>query len=216
MMASGDTAPERHTSRSSHPPCPAGPSPPHLTPQPPGPGRPLPCAGGGSRGRGPRAGLQAVPHSGVPAFAGGRCQQALAGSELRSDSRHRCPCFNSSAMEPGRPGGGGGGSAAPGATGTAASPTRPGRRSGDSGDPAPQPAGVILPCPSHKTGGRGVVIPLTITPIPAPHPRPQGSPREGATGLGGGSGAASAARRSPRAGSLRFFMVSAILAEICL
>ncbi|XP_071433789.1 collagen alpha-1(I) chain-like [Pithys albifrons albifrons] len=154
-----------------------------LTPQPPG------------SGRGPPKELPAVPHSGEAASAGGRCQQALAGSELRSDSRHRCPCFNSSAMEPGRPGGGGGGSAAPGVTWTAASPARPGRGSGDRGDP-PLPTGEGRPgLPNAPTRGQ--------SPLPAPHispdsphpPRPPGSPRPPERGRL--RSAASAGRREP-------------------
>lgn len=118
-------------------------------------------------GPGPRAELSAVPHSGEAASAGGRCQQALAGSELRSDSRHRCPCFNSSAMEPGRPGGGGGGSAAPGAAGTVASPARPGRGSGDRRDP------------SFPHGGRLPGLPVAQNrsqPPPSGPPHPSLSP----------------------------------------
>lgn len=173
----------------------------------PGRGPPGPAAPGA--GPGLRAELPAVPHSGEAASAGGRCQQALAGSELRSDSRHRCPCFNSSAMEPGRPGGGGGGSAAPGAAGSGASPARPGRGSGDHRDP-PIPLGAaVLSSPRHKTGDIPPILPPTSLPVPHIPPDPRAAP-------GPRSGAASAARRAPGAGSLRFFMVSAILAEICL
>lgn len=146
-------------------------------------------------GPGPRAELSAVPHSGEAASAGGRCQQALAGSELRSDSRHRCPCFNSSAMEPGRPGGGGGGSAAPGAAGTVASPARPGRGSGDRRNPSLPHGGRRPGLPTAQNRSQPPLLAPHVPPCP-PHPsRPPGSPRHPERGRL--RSAASAGRREP-------------------
>lgn len=116
---------------------------------------------------------------------GGPCQQALAGLELRSDSRHRCPCFNSSPMNPGRPRWGRGRLGSPRCTGARCQPDPPRRPLGGHRRTRGRPAQTGPPQPPSALRGPW-----------------SGSGRRG--GPDGGGGPGSAARRAPRAGSIRF------------